>query len=190
MQTIKYEAMAGEDIDKATKVMVRIARANEAVVTTDFNGIIVEAKPDSDGDTLADEYRAECKRQSDAYRASPEYAERVRQAAEEDARKRAGLEAVLAACPGIPTMRDADRWRKTVDNNRDGGYGEAVIRYASLWARLMEGALAGGRPVAVCAQDLSRLADVEGITGAMYGMARSLLVQCWAHGEELAKAPR
>lgn len=190
MQTIKYEAMAGEDIGKATRDMVRIARANDATVTMDFNGITVEAKPDSDGAALADEYRAECKRQSDAYQASPEYAERMRQAAEADARKKAALEAALAACPEAPTMRDMAGWQKTVNVNKDDGYGAATVRYASLWARLMEGALAGGRMVVESADELSSLADVEGITGAMYSMARNLLVQCWVHGEELARAPR
>lgn len=138
MQTIRYEAMAGKDINKATDAMVQIARKKEAVVTTDFNGITIVANPDSDGSALAAEYKAECKRQSDAYQASPEYVERMRQAAEAEARKRAELEVALAACPKVPTMRDADGWQKSVDMNKDGGYGEATIHYASLWARLME----------------------------------------------------
>lgn len=37
------------------------------------------------------------------------------------------------------------------------------------------------------ADRLSNEADVEGITGFMYGCAVSILSQCWKYGEELRK---
>ena len=37
------------------------------------------------------------------------------------------------------------------------------------------------------ADKLSHEADVEGITGFMYGCAVSILSQCWKYGEELRK---
>jgi hypothetical protein len=35
------------------------------------------------------------------------------------------------------------------------------------------------------AEECSTLADIEGITGFMYGCAVNILTQCWAHGKEL-----
>lgn len=37
------------------------------------------------------------------------------------------------------------------------------------------------------AERLSHDADVEGITGFMYGCAVNILAQCWEYGEELRK---
>ena len=37
------------------------------------------------------------------------------------------------------------------------------------------------------ADRLSHEADIEGITGFMYGCAVSILAQCWKYGEELRK---
>ena len=64
-------------------------------------------------------------------------------------------------------------------------YGSAGIRYAENWAVLMENEMAKGKTVADVADETSRLADTEGITGFMYGCAVSLLARCWIHGEEL-----
>lgn len=51
----------------------------------------------------------------------------------------------------------------------------------------MEGRIAKGETVAVCAKEMSHLADTEGITGFMYGCAVSILSQVWVHGEELRR---
>jgi len=77
-------------------------------------------------------------------------------------------------------------WNVGLDNNTDP-YGRACYTYAERWADLMEAALAGGKPIADVAKATSHEADVEGITGFMYGCAVSILASCWEHGEELRK---
>lgn len=49
----------------------------------------------------------------------------------------------------------------------------------------MESELAAGGTINGCAIWLSHVADVEGITGAMYGFALGILKECWVHGEAL-----
>lgn len=77
-------------------------------------------------------------------------------------------------------------WDKGLANNIDA-YGRAVYTYAERWADLMEAALAEGKSIADIAEPLSHKADVEGITGFMYGCAVSILASCWEHGEELRR---
>ena len=64
-------------------------------------------------------------------------------------------------------------------------YGAAVMTYAERWARLMEVRMAKGERIADIADQCSHLADVEGITGFMYGCAVSTLAAVWIHGEAL-----
>lgn len=66
-------------------------------------------------------------------------------------------------------------------------YGGACFTYAETWANLMELGLSQGEKISDIAKQLSHDADTEGITGFMYGMAVSILSQCWVHGEELRR---
>ena len=59
------------------------------------------------------------------------------------------------------------------------------MTYAERWARLMEVRMAKGERIADIADQCSHLADVEGITGFMYGCAVSTLAAVWIHGEAL-----
>lgn len=77
-------------------------------------------------------------------------------------------------------------WQKAVDINQDP-YGKAGMDYCKAWAILMQNELAKGKTVVECAEQTSKEADTEGITGFMYGMAVSILSIYWAHGEELRK---
>ncbi len=81
-------------------------------------------------------------------------------------------------------QRDEAAWQVWVDKNPDP-YGRACVTYAERWADLMEAAMATGTPLETCADPTSHAADVEGITGFMYGAAVQMLAQCWAHGEAL-----
>jgi hypothetical protein len=83
-------------------------------------------------------------------------------------------------------LSDAESWQKAVDVNVDG-YGGRVVRYAEEWGRLMQVRIEGGETVAECAEELSRLADDDGITGFMYGCAVQMLAKCWKHGEALRR---
>ena len=88
------------------------------------------------------------------------------------------------------TRRAEAPWSAAVQANMDGGYGEAVIRFAAKWANLMEARIATGADVATAAKETEREADssdLGGITGFQYGIAISLLSSCWIHGEALRR---
>ena len=76
------------------------------------------------------------------------------------------------------------------DKNSDG-YSRACFTYAERWAELMEKKIEkiGNTEEVIMkyADDLSHEADIEKITGFMYGCAVSILSQCWKYGEELRK---
>jgi len=77
-------------------------------------------------------------------------------------------------------------WIKTLQNNSDD-YGAAGVAYAERWANYMEVLMKQGAALEDIAERASREANVEGITGFMYGCAVSVLSQVWKHGEELRK---
>lgn len=80
------------------------------------------------------------------------------------------------------------KWEGGLANNQDP-YGNACYRFASEWATIMEKELTGSPAdwVPKNADRLSAIADTEGITGFMYGMAMSMLSECWVHGEILRR---
>ena len=77
------------------------------------------------------------------------------------------------------------------DKNNDP-YGRACFTYAERWAGMLENLIESSDEdvmtvVEKNADRLSHEADIEGITGFMYGCAVSILAQCWKYGEELRK---
>ena len=77
-------------------------------------------------------------------------------------------------------------------DKNDDPYGRACFTYAERWAEMLEKLIENSdKSVAQIfeesASKLSHDADVEGITGFMYGMAVKILAACWEHGEELRK---
>lgn len=90
--------------------------------------------------------------------------------------------------PPMTFVNDAagGRWLAAVAKNSDP-YGDAVMRYASTWATLMERELAAGAKLPDIASRCSDQADIEGITGFMYGCAVSILSDVWIGGESLRK---
>ena len=83
-------------------------------------------------------------------------------------------------------LTDPDGWAASVAANSDP-YGAVAIRYAAVWASMMDAEIAKGAKVADIAKRTSHEADDEGITGFMYGCAVSLLSKVWTHGEELRR---
>lgn len=82
------------------------------------------------------------------------------------------------------------RWEET---NSDG-YGAAILSYAKRWALLIQAeAKEKGyetidfNVILEIADECSHFADIEGITGFMYGAAVSVLVSTWKYGKELRK---
>jgi hypothetical protein len=81
-------------------------------------------------------------------------------------------------------IANKEMWSKWVENNRDP-YSKAIIQYAERWANLMEAKFANGMTLETTAEETSHEADIEGITGFMYGVAVAVLASCWEHGERL-----
>ena len=83
-------------------------------------------------------------------------------------------------------LKDEARWKQAVEKNQDS-YGSGVMRYAARWANLMEAAMAKGGKLEDVADKCSNEADVESISGFMYGCAVSILSGVWEHGERLRR---
>ena len=112
--------------------------------------------------------------------------EKERAASEKKARAhREKVEAKLANAPAIE-LADEAGWQKSKQVNSDG-YGGAVMTYSERWARLMQIEMANGKKLEDVADAASHEADLEGITGFMYGCAVSQLASCWKHGDELRR---
>jgi hypothetical protein len=77
-------------------------------------------------------------------------------------------------------------WDEGLVKNKDF-YGRGVYIYAERWARLMQLGIKSGKQLEDIAEKTSREADVDGITGFMYGCAVSILSQGWKYGEDLRR---
>ena len=81
-------------------------------------------------------------------------------------------------------------YQKGLDNNQDS-YGLAVYTYAKRCAELLEKDIEENgdakTAIVVNAKKRSFEADVEGITGFMYGCAVSILSEVWEYGEILRR---
>lgn len=83
-------------------------------------------------------------------------------------------------------MTTADYWAFMKEKNSDP-YGAAAFNFADQWARLMQYYIQQGETLEACFSKASHEADTDGITGFMYGCAKSLLRDVWVHGAELNK---
>jgi hypothetical protein len=84
-------------------------------------------------------------------------------------------------------IKNKQAWDIGVANNQDA-YGSCVYRYAERWADLMEKRMSEtGKSLKEIAKDASHEADIEGITGFIYGCAVQVLALCWEHGEDLRR---
>jgi len=177
---MKDEPMVGETIEQVTRRMAKRASESRRVVTTTFNDVSITANPDSDPLLMVNEYFAEVNRRHQRWEASPEGQRVLAERAEAQRRAEA------AAAEGIKpfTVTNVTKWNTWVKFNKDP-YGAACVRYAARWANLMEARMATGTKLVDIAKEVSHEADLEGITGFMYGAAVSMLATCWVHGEEL-----
>lgn len=78
-------------------------------------------------------------------------------------------------------------YKVCVETNSKDEYSRAVINFLESWADLMEERILNGEKICDMAEQTSKDADTEGITGFMYGCAVSILAQVWEHGEELRR---
>ena len=80
-------------------------------------------------------------------------------------------------------------WENFVEVNSQDPYSSGVVRYAEYWAKFMQYLMVkhDGVTIAQIADKASHAADIEGVTGFMYGCAVNVLSQVWKYGEELRK---
>lgn len=176
-----YEPRPGEHVRTTAEVIVGTAQLFGDTVTAEFNGIVLTATPTSDASAIVAEYGAEQNRLSEAYRNSPEGQKAATEA--EAFQKKADA----AKAQGILQFQIKNQawWQKHLDANADDEYGAAILRYAARWAHMMEKKIADGMQLEDIAEATRHDADMEGITGYMYGAAVSVLSKVWEHGEQL-----
>lgn len=177
-----YNPRAGHHISDAIREAITLANDSQETVSMTFNDVPLTFAPGDDAATALEAWHAEMDRRAEAYRASP-----AGQAAAEQQREAERLAAVAEAEGVLPfALKDPEGWAKAVEVN-DDPYGSCCIRYAARWANYMDREITGGKALKDIAQATSSAADLEGITGFMYGAAVSLLAQVWVHGDELRR---
>ena len=83
-------------------------------------------------------------------------------------------------------LKNESAWAEYKEKNQDD-YGKAIIDYAERWGNLMEEKFNKGYSLNEVAEATSNDADLDGITGFMYGAAVQTLANVWIHGEALRK---
>lgn len=78
-------------------------------------------------------------------------------------------------------------YNQFVEVNSHDAYSRGVVDFMHRWADLMEEMIASGKRIPEIADKTSNDADIDGITGFMYGCAVNALSQLWEYGEELRK---
>lgn len=79
-------------------------------------------------------------------------------------------------------------WENCKRLNSGESYSRAIIRYTILWVQYMEYLTKKyGMKMSEIWDRCSDLANVDGVTGFMYGAAASIISQVWQYGEEFRK---
>lgn len=176
-------------------------------VTFEFNGVNVSVRNDSNPDLILRDWNralngyigtevgpypkeelTEEDRANDARIKAENEARRQREQEEyraKEARQLHRVESKLINAPGIE-LANEEVWQSFKDKNQDET-GLGIISYCETWARLMQIEIAKGVPLEDIAASTSHEADLEGVTGFMYGLAVSTLSQTWKHGEKLRR---
>lgn len=203
------DAMCGDEIRSTIGQAIAEANKHDEAVKFDFNGVNVVVEKDSSADLIYRDWHRGLKgylgkepkvgphpkpelsaeeQASDAEIEATNEKGRAERQAEYDKQAKAKTLTLKGALvdAGPIELQDAETWAECKEKNQDP-YGGRCVRYAEEWARLMQVRIANGETVAQCADELSQLADDDGITGFMYGAALSMLAKCWKHGEELRR---
>lgn len=203
-----FQVMVGADFTRTVleALDASLVRGGK-LIRFDFNGVKVRIKTDSELELIERDFRratqgcipkkigpypnAELSAEETARdqliearnkkRWDREYAKMQREAKS----KRRRVEKMLAGSPDIEVL-DSEAWSEYRRKN-DGKYGNAVIDFAVRWARLMQMELAAGKNLEEIAFETSHTANLEDITGFMYGQGVSVLCQYWVHEENLRR---
>ena len=178
----EYRVPPGQSITAACVALVELADATQEPATGQFNGIMILAAPGESAAAVEQAWSELSDRRRLEWEQSPEgRAARVRQAEATAQFERSAAEGLLPFA-----VVDEKAWATWQANNSDG-YGLGALRFAARWANYMEARIAKGDKLPDIAQACGHEADLEGITGFMYGAAVSVLASCWEHGEALRR---
>lgn len=184
MKTIEFTEWT-YDINECAEKMCAMAKENpDAEIRYNFNGIPITATNDSIPDSIIDFFHRECNMRRAKYLQSDEYKRDQERIKKEDENHKELLRGALHFSPKEPTIINKESWENQVAINNDS-YGKGVMNYAHLWMRLMEGRIQKGDTLENCAEEASHIADIDGITGFMYGCAVQIISAVWIHGEAL-----
>lgn len=185
MNTRILEVLAGDHISTACKQACIIATTDQCQVEFDFNGIKLTASPGITPDILIQAFNTISEERHKAYIESPEYKAQQEKAERKAKERQAQCDAYLADAPPAMSSPDPVLWEQCKATNQYDPYPAAIIAYAERWARIMEARIKKGERLADIAEESSHIADTEGITGFMYGVAVSALSKHWSKGEAL-----
>lgn len=184
---MKIKIEVGDDISNAASKAVNLVGNGESEVTFDFNGIELSVRAGMTVEDVCAEYDRTSTARYEAYIATPEYKARQAEVEARDRRKQADYQEAIARTRDTMTILDAEAWEQIKRVNSENPYSNRCVTYAEEWARLMEVEIEANQTVAQCASRCSHVADHDGITGFMYGMAVSILAKVWRYGEELRR---
>ncbi len=165
MKAATFDAAPGSTINTCIQEAIDFSRLNGwhdhaergTLVSFEFNGVTVSVKSDSDPELVHRDWN----------RAMSGYID-----------KNVG--------PYPMEFSDEEAWQQAVDINTDP-YSRGVITFAERWARLMQVEINAGKKLEDIADTTSHEADIDGITGFMYGAAVHILATSWRHGDQLRK---
>ena len=206
MEIQKLEISAGENISSATTQAIAQADQQSAEVHFDFNDVPMVVRSNSSHQLLLRDFHRAMNHQHFGIvgpyppaELSPKqlqfdkvvadiHANRAAKQTETYKQKQAEKQSTCEGEIGNTSiaLSDSTAWDEFKKINTDG-YGGAIVTYAERWAKLMQVRMADGTPLEKIAEQSSSDADVEGITGFMYGCAVGQLAQCWEHGEQLRR---
>lgn len=203
----EFKSYAGADVTGTINRAIVEAQTNKDSCTFNFNGVSIVVSGESDrgliyrdwsrgmsgylgkNPTVGPEptpHLSDVETENDAKIEAANNIRRQKEQAEYD-KEQAAATAALAGALSVAEpieLRDTEAWQQFVENNKDA-YGGRCVRFAEEWARLMQTRIANGETIAACTDELSHLADDDGISGFMHGAAISMLSKCWKHGEDL-----
>jgi len=194
-------------LNDSIKEMIELAKKGNFTAKQELNGVTILVNGDSNADLIfRDQQRAqrgyidgnvgpypkanlsEADKAQDARVEAENQRKRQEEYEEYEAKARAKREEVEAKLANAPVIELSDeaRWQNFKQVN-SGGYGGAIIVYSECWARLMQAEMVKGNALEDVAEVTSYEADIEGITGFMYGCAVSTLAACWKYGDQLRR---
>ena len=120
---------------------------------------------------------------------SPEYIRKRAKSLKKECRHKVVLEKIRKFQKnGEFSVKETEIWETCKRVNSEDAYSKAVIRYTIIWTQYMEYLIRKyGMKISEIWDRCSNLADVDGVTGFMYGAAASIISRVWQYGEEFRK---